>query len=65
MKIQEQLIPPVATIVGLWIGFAVGKHEAGRIDPASPTDQSGRTSIVVEYDQHDWCELRDLPDSGP
>lgn len=27
-------------------------------DSDGPTDNTGRTSIVVEYENGDWCELR-------
>lgn len=29
-----------------------------RPNPDRPIDSTGRTSIVVEYENGDWCELR-------
>jgi len=54
MKLSEG-IPLIATIVGCWLGYSACSDFTS---PNLPTDNSGRTSIVVHYDKIGWCELR-------
>lgn len=55
MKVTDCLIPAVLTVAACWAGF---KACSCPTSSARPVDNSGRTSIVVEYPGIGWAELR-------
>ena len=55
MKVSEVWIPAILTIAACGFGFAAC---GGRPSPARPVDDTGRTSIVIQFDDNTWCELR-------
>jgi len=55
MKLYEIAAPAIATVVGTIAGYEAGSSGPS---PNLPIDNTGRTSIIVDYDNEGWCELR-------
>lgn len=55
MRITNCLIPTIVTALACWAGYETcgENHFSNR-----PVDETGRTSIVVEFGNGDWAELR-------
>ena len=51
----EELIVTACVVVAFFIGYARGTNN---IDPDAPVDPACETSIIVDFDNGDWVELR-------
>jgi len=56
--LQYGICGPIVMIAGCRGGLADSIEKTVRDAKNGPTDNTGKTSIVVEYDNGDWCELR-------
>lgn len=58
MRLRDCIIPTIAVVLGFKVGCQLGQQEY-RPDASKPIDNSGQTSVIVEYDRFGgWAEIR-------